>query len=81
MIHKKNYVDFARMIRTQKQQIENRLVDENQIAMGDELPFLDGAQKELSIIIDELVTIFKNDNPNFNADKFISACEIKEENK
>jgi hypothetical protein len=79
MMHKKNYVDFARMIRTQKYKIEQERIPAQK--QGSIELFFDGAEKELSIIIDELVTIFQNDNPAFDADKFLSACEIKEENK
>jgi hypothetical protein len=76
MMSKRVYVNFARMIRTQKHKII-----EGAIGLGEAKQFFDGAEKELNIIIDELVTIFKNDNENFNADKFLSACEIKEESK
>lgn len=75
-MHKKNYVDFARMIRTQKHKII-----EGAIELKEQEQFFNGAEKELNIIIDELVTIFKNDNPNFDADKFLSACEIKKDDK
>lgn len=76
-MHKKDYNNFARMIRSQRHQIIKARLS----TTDDEKPFMDGAEKQLSIIIDELVTIFKADNDKFDADKFYSACEIEKESE
>ena len=72
-MHKKNYVDFARIVRTQKQRI---IHTNNTIATGGNCD--KELQEQLNSIIEELVILFKNDNPSFDTDKFLSACEIKE---
>ena len=77
MMSKRVYVDFARMIRTQKHKIAQNI----ELYPKSEEKFNAGAEKMLSMIIDEMITLFQSDNPNFDADKFLSACEIKEESK
>ena len=76
-MHKKNYVDFVRIVRTQKHKIAQNI----ELYPKSEAQFNAGAEKMLSMMIDEIVILFKNDNPSFDADKFLSACEIKEESK
>ena len=75
-MHKKNYVEFARIVRKHKQRI---------IHTNNTIPAMGNCDAELQEllngIIEDLVNLFQNDNPNFDADKFLSACEIKEESK
>ena len=75
-MHKKNYVEFARIVRKHKQKI---------IHTNNTIPAMGNCDAELQEllngVIEDLVSIFQNDNPNFDADKFLSACEIKKESK
>ena len=75
-MHKKNYIDFARMVKKQRHIIAQARIEEYGKDITENPVFLNGAEKQLNIIIDELVTIFKNDNPAFDVNKFLSACEI-----
>ena len=75
-MHKKNYIEFARIVRKYKQ----RIVHTNNTISG--VGNCDAELHELlNNITDDLVVLFKNDNPNFDEDKFMSACEIKEQEK
>ena len=76
MMHKKVYNDFARMIRSQRHEIKYKM--DTAQSEGEKL-FLTGCAKMVCIMIDELVTMFQSDNPQFNPDKFIKACEINVE--
>ena len=75
-MHKKNYVEFARVVRKYKQRI---------IHTNNTIPAMGNCDAELqellNNIVEDLVSIFQNDNPAFDAYKFLSACEIKEESK
>lgn len=71
---KKDYVAFARMIRSQRHEIKQKLADAQ--SEGEKL-FLTGCAKAVCITVDNLCEIFKSDNANFNADKFTQACEIQ----
>jgi hypothetical protein len=74
MLHKKNYVEFARVVRKHKQRI---------IHTNNTIPAMGNCDAELqellNNIIEDLVELFRSDNPAFDADKFLSACEIKGE--
>ena len=74
MIHKKIYNDFARMIRSQRHGIKH--IAESMPSVPRE--FLNGRRIQTMIIVDSLIELFVQDNPQFNADKFIKACEITE---
>lgn len=71
---KKVINEFVRMIRSQQKRI---IHTNNTLSTGGNCD--KELQEQLNIILDELVTIFKNDNPKFDADKFYSACEIEKE--
>ena len=68
---KKDYITFARMINKQRRQIlQDRREHPDASAVDN------GADKQVNMIVDELCIIFRNDNPNFNSEKFVLACEI-----
>jgi hypothetical protein len=49
------------------------------LSIAEQQIFSAGALLAIESTINELVDIFQSDNPNFNADKFYSACEIEKE--
>ena len=82
MLSKKVYIEFARMIRKQRHQIENGLLQpDKELSIENQQIFETGALQGLESVVNKLLEIFQNDNPAFDADKFLSACEIKEESK
>jgi hypothetical protein len=72
---KKTYVEFARMIRSQRQ----RIIHTNNTLIMTRGNCDKELQEQLNTLVDELITIFKADNLKFDADKFYSACEIEKE--
>lgn len=78
-MHKKNYVEFARMIRKQKNKIHNDLMQPDKVpTILEQQIFSSGALLAIESTVNELVDIFQNDNPAFDVNKFLSACEIEE---
>jgi len=76
---KKDYVMFARMIRSQKNKIHNDVLQpDKELSIRDQQIFSAGALASVESLENELIQIFKNDNPSFAVDKFIKACEIEE---
>lgn len=70
---KKDFVTFARMIRTQRHRIVHT---NNTVTTGNcdrEL------QEQLNTLVDELCNIFQQDNGQFNKARFVAACEIDTE--
>lgn len=74
-MHKKDFVTFARMIKTQRHKIAQARIEKIDASIP---VFCNGADKAIDIIVDELVQIFKSDNDKFDADKFYKACTIQE---
>ena len=76
---KKDYVTFARMIRTQRQRIMHT---NNIVQVGSQALNADEAlHAQLDSIAEGLADIFGNDNANFHRGKFMQACEIDTESK
>jgi uncharacterized protein YqgQ len=76
-MNKKDFVTFARMIRTMKHQAKLMTPEESKyeiVILGTRLNMIDS-------IVNELCEIFQNDNSQFNRAKFIQACEIDTESK
>lgn len=74
---KKDFVTFARMIRTMKHQVKLMTPEESKyelLIMGTRLNLIDKFERELC-------DIFAADNSQFNPAKFIQACEIDTESK
>lgn len=67
---KKDFVTFARMIRTQR----HRVIHTNNTTLTGNAD--EHLQEQLTTIANELCEIFQNDNPQFNRAKFLQACEI-----
>lgn len=67
---KKDFVQFAKMIRTQRHRI---IHTNNTITNGNCDAEL---QEQLDTLVNELCDIFASDNSQFNRAKFIQACEI-----
>jgi len=72
---KKDYTTFVRMIRSQRHELENNRLLNTPAYEGK----LIGHKCQIDVFVSELVTIFANDNPKFEAERFISACEIDTE--
>ena len=82
-MHKKDYVTFARMIRTQKHRIlvhsdKLSILDENYLSRAE---FLKGSYDAVERLSHDMADIFGNDNANFHRGKFMQACEIDTESK
>ena len=76
---KKDYVKFARMIRSQRHALANSPKWTNQdVTIGEEEKFLAGGAKMLDILVDEMCIIFQGENPQFNTDVFIENCQIED---
>lgn len=73
---KRDYVTFARMIRTRRHVIKEAsksdmdIIDEN---------ITDAHTLELDCIVYELANIFESENPQFNREKFVAACQLPKE--
>ena len=73
MMHKKVYNDFARMIRSQRHKALLPYTAENQKII------VKAKCEQIDSILESLVTLFQQDNSQFNTEKFIKACEINVE--
>ena len=78
MMHKRVYNDVARIIRTQKHQIKH-LQDVKMVGVSPEE--LNGRMMQIDVFMIHLSDLFQNDNSQFNAEKFMKACEIDTESK
>ena len=77
MMHKKVYVDFARMIRSQRHKAVLLTPEESVQAEV----IVQARNKVIDSIAEGLADIFGNDNANFHRGKFMQACEIDTESK
>lgn len=69
-MNKKDYVSFARMIRTQRHKVIVNHPKSNPISEAQLL--------QIELLIHAMVELFQSDDPKFNAEKFIKACQITE---
>jgi len=74
-MNKKDYVTFARMIRTQKHRANILTPTESE----NEKIIVPCRIVQIGVIMHELIDIFGADNPRFDFAKFIKACEIQED--
>jgi hypothetical protein len=76
-MNKKDFVTFARMIRTMKHQAKIMTPEESKyelVIMGTRLNLISKFERELC-------DIFQDANNNFNKAKFLAACEIDTESR
>lgn len=71
MMNKKVYVDFARMIRSQRHKAV--LASQDKTLMEG---YAIGLDTQITRFTESLCELFQNDNPKFNADKFMQACKL-----
>ena len=71
-MHKKDYVTFARMIRTQRHQTKLLTPTESE----NESVVINAKNIVIDDIVKNLADMFAADNPQFNRQKFMQACEI-----
>ena len=71
---KKDFVTFARMIRAQRHHAKLLTPDESR----NDWIVLSAKNRVIDSIVAELCNIFQQDNAQFNREKFLQACEIKE---
>lgn len=76
-INKKLYVDFARMIRTQRHKALLLTPADSQF----EAVLLHDRNRTIESFVNGLCEILAADNPQFNKSKFVAACEIDTESK
>ena len=63
MLSKKYYIGFVKIFN--KRRVDNMLTD-REVNIGKNLM--------RTYIIDDLINLFESDNPNFDTNKFINAC-------
>lgn len=85
MMHKKVYVDFARMIRSQRHKaaqiyhnLQSQIHEDNYL---NDVSYVNGIFDSISDTVEKLAVMFAQDNSQFNAEKFMKACEIDTESK
>lgn len=75
---KKHYVDFVRMIRSQRHKVN--FETDSDLAAGElQLTIRQVRHDQIDAFVNSLCDLFESDNPQFQAHKFIAACEIDTE--
>lgn len=69
---KRDWVNFARMIRTQKQQLKHIAESAPDTSMLE----IEGRRMQIDVFMVHLGELCKSDNPRFDALKFQLACEL-----